>query len=105
MLMSGSPGSGKSMLALCLMGMAPEAATLLGTLTIDGRDMADATERDWQALRARRVAMIFQEPMAALNPLSRVGDTVMDPLRLHLGLRAPLGEQRVEERAQLGALL
>lgn len=82
----GESGSGKSMLALCLMGMAPEAATLLGTLTIDGRDMADATERDWQALRARRVAMIFQEPMAALNPLSRVGDTVMDPLRLHLGL-------------------
>ena len=82
----GESGSGKSMLGLALMGMAPEAAQVTGRLAIDGRDMAGADERDWQAMRARRVAMIFQEPMAALNPLRRVGDTVMEPLRLHLQL-------------------
>lgn len=79
----GESGSGKSLLALCLMGMAPEAATLNGALHIDGQDMSQATERRWQSLRARRVAMIFQEPMAALNPLRRVGDTVMEPLLVH----------------------
>jgi len=82
----GESGSGKTMLALCLMGMAPDSARLTGRLSIDGRDMASASERDWQQLRSRKVAMVFQEPMAALNPLRRVGDTVMEPMRLHEGL-------------------
>ncbi len=82
----GESGSGKTMLALCLMGMAPDAAQLDGALVIDGQDMALASEAAWQRLRARRVAMIFQEPMAALNPLRRVGDTVMEPMIVHEGL-------------------
>lgn len=82
----GESGSGKSMLGLALMGMSPDAAQVTGSLTVDGAEMAGATERDWRALRARRIAMIFQEPMAALNPLRRVGDTVAEPLRLHEGL-------------------
>ena len=82
----GESGSGKTMLAMSLMGMAPAAADLSGKLVLDGRDMTGADDRGWEALRARKVAMIFQEPMTALNPLRRVGDTVMDPLRLHLGL-------------------
>lgn len=82
----GESGSGKTLLALCLMGMAPDSARLTGRLSIDGQDMASATERDWQRLRSRRVAMVFQEPMAALNPLRRVGDTVMEPMLLHDGL-------------------
>lgn len=82
----GESGSGKTLLALCFMGMAPDSARLTGRLSIDGQDMASATERDWQRLRSRRVAMVFQEPMAALNPLRRVGDTVMEPMLLHDGL-------------------
>ncbi len=82
----GESGSGKSMLAACLMGMAPNSATLTGALRIDGVDMSDASETTWQTIRARRAAMIFQEPMAALNPLRRVGDTVAEPMRVHLGL-------------------
>ncbi len=82
----GESGSGKTMLALALMGMAPDAARLSGRLTIDGTEMAAATEKAWQKMRARRVAMIFQEPMAALNPLRRVGDTVMEPMLVHDGL-------------------
>ena len=82
----GESGSGKSLLALCLMGMAPDAARLTGRITIDGTDMSQASERHWQTLRARRVAMVFQEPMAALNPLRRVGDTVAEPMMVHEGL-------------------
>jgi peptide/nickel transport system ATP-binding protein len=82
----GESGSGKTMLGLALMGMVPDAAQVSGRLTVDGVEMAAAAEADWLALRARRVAMIFQEPMAALNPLRRVGDTVAEPLRVHLGL-------------------
>ncbi len=93
----GESGSGKSLLASCLMGMAPDAATLSGTLTIDGVDMSDADEETWRPLRARRVAMIFQEPMSALNPLRRVGDTVAEPLRLHFGLSRDEAARRVAE--------
>jgi peptide/nickel transport system ATP-binding protein len=82
----GESGSGKSMLGLAMMGMLPEAAALSGRIRLDGADMTGAREREWQRMRARRVAMIFQEPMAALNPLARVGATVMEPLRVHEGL-------------------
>lgn len=91
----GESGSGKTMLALCLMGMAPEAARLSGRLTIDGHDTAGASEADWQRLRARKVAMVFQEPMAALNPLHRVGDTIAEPLRRHRGLSQSAARSRV----------
>lgn len=91
----GESGSGKSLLASCLMGMAPDAATLTGRVMVDGTDMSGADEETWRPLRARRVGMIFQEPMSALNPLRRVGDTVAEPLRLHLGLDRSAAEARV----------
>ena len=90
----GESGSGKTMLGLSLMGMVPDAATQSGTLRVDGKDMTGAPDLAWRALRARRVAMIFQEPMAALNPLRRVGETVAEPLRVHLGLGAQAARQR-----------
>lgn len=93
----GESGSGKSMLAACLMGMAPDTATLGGKLWIDGVDMSDAPEAIWQTIRARRASMIFQEPMAALNPLRRVGDTVAEPMRVHLGLSRTQATARVIE--------
>jgi peptide/nickel transport system ATP-binding protein len=82
----GESGSGKTLFALCLMGMAPDAANLSGSIHVDGQDMSVASESDWQAIRARRVAMVFQEPMAALNPLRRVGVTVAEPLMVHEGI-------------------
>ncbi len=91
----GESGSGKSMLGLSLMGMTPDAAQVSGSLRIDGAQMIGATESDWRPLRARRVAMIFQEPMAALNPLKRVGDIVTEPLRVH----EDLGREAARSRA------
>jgi len=82
----GESGCGKSMLGLCLMGMVPDAATVTGAIRLNGRDLAQAPEGVWQRHRARDVAMIFQEPMAALNPLRTIGETVMEPLRVHEGL-------------------
>ena len=90
----GESGSGKTLLALCLMGMAPDAAALSGRIRIDGVDMSTASENQWQDVRARRVAMVFQEPMAALNPLRRVGDTIAEPLMVHEGLSRRLALAR-----------
>ncbi|MGC1503981.1 MAG: ABC transporter ATP-binding protein [Sulfitobacter sp.] len=91
----GESGSGKSLLAACLMGMVPDSATQSGGLTIDGTDMTGASEDIWQTIRARRAAMIFQEPMSALNPLRRVGDTVAEPMRVHMGLNEAQARTRV----------
>lgn len=90
----GESGCGKTMLGLAMIGMTPDAARVSGSLLIDGEEMSGASERRWQAKRARRVAMIFQEPMAALNPIRRVGDTVMEPLMVHMGLEREQARQR-----------
>lgn len=82
----GESGCGKSMLALAIMGMVPEGLDVHGCLSIDEQDMTNAAENVWNLHRARTMAMIFQEPMAALNPLRRIGDTVMEPLLVHEGL-------------------
>ncbi|MEO0937106.1 MAG: ABC transporter ATP-binding protein [Pseudomonadota bacterium] len=91
----GESGCGKSMLGLALMGMLPDAAQMAGRITVDGADLSAAPEATWRALRARRMAMIFQEPTAALNPLQRVGEAVAEPLRLHLGLSRDAARDRV----------
>ncbi|MDQ2093403.1 ABC transporter ATP-binding protein [Rhodalgimonas zhirmunskyi] len=91
----GESGSGKSMLGLSLMGMLPDAAGMSGQIRIDGTDMTGAKIASWRAIRARKVAMIFQEPLAALNPLRRVGNTVMEPLRQHLGHSKDAARARV----------
>ena len=90
----GESGCGKSMLALSLMGMVPDALDVSGEITLNGTAMPPRDESLWRPHRARSMSMIFQEPMAALNPLRRIGDTVMEPMRVHLGLSRKEAENR-----------
>jgi peptide/nickel transport system ATP-binding protein len=82
----GESGSGKTMTALALMGLLPEGAVISGALRFEGRDLARLDEATMQKLRGDRIAMIFQEPMTALNPLHRIGAQIAEPLRLHRGM-------------------
>ena len=82
----GESGSGKSMTALALMGLLPHGARVAGRIGFDGRDLLAASEPALCALRGRRLGMVFQEPMTALNPLHSIGAQVAEPLRLHEGL-------------------
>ena len=83
----GESGCGKSMTSLALMSLLPRAATRrVGTLALLGEDLATATRRRINALRGDRMAMIFQEPMTALNPAYTIGDQLMEPLRHHRGV-------------------
>ena len=84
----GESGCGKSMTALALMGLAPDNATVSGSVTLDGEQLIGLPDRDWRRIRGARIAMIFQEPMTALNPVHRVGAQVAEPLRLHKGYSA-----------------
>ena len=75
--MVGESGSGKSMLALSLMGLLPNAVRrTAGRIVLDGEDLTRPIAGHWREKRGRDLAMIFQEPMTALNPVMRVGNQV-----------------------------
>jgi peptide/nickel transport system ATP-binding protein len=81
----GESGSGKSLTALSVMGLLPEGVAATGTVRLAGveRDLLSADERLLSRLRGDRVAMVFQEPMTALNPTATVGAQVAEAVRLH----------------------
>ncbi|WP_047198353.1 ABC transporter ATP-binding protein [Caldimonas brevitalea] len=100
----GESGSGKSLTALALMGLLPDTAKAAGRIVFDGQDLLGQSEDDWCRLRGDRIAMVFQEPMTALNPLHPIGRQVAEPLRLHRGLGerdARAEAQRLLERVHL----
>ena len=84
----GESGSGKSLTAQTLMGLQPEHASVSGSILWEGQELLGQTEQQWQAMRGNRMAMVFQEPMTALNPVHTVGRQVAEPLRRHRGLDA-----------------
>ena len=81
---AGESGSGKSLSSLAIMGLLPKAASVPGGAILFGnRDLLSLPERDMQALRGKRIGMIFQEPMTSLNPLLTVGQQLAETLRRH----------------------
>ncbi|MGY3362547.1 ABC-type glutathione transport system ATPase component [Bradyrhizobium sp. GM0.4] len=85
----GESGSGKSMCAHALMGLLPDTVTVTsGEIQFEGRDLLKLDDECWRDLRGRRLAMIFQEPMTALNPLMRIGDQMAEMFEAH-GLLTP----------------
>ena len=84
----GESGGGKSMVTRCATGLTPPGARITGGhIALAGRDVTQASEREWRPLRGRVVSMVLQDPLTALNPLRRIGAQVEDVLRLHRGLR------------------
>ena len=98
----GESGSGKSVTALSLLRLVGNAQ-LNGQAFLDGRDLLRLSERDMQAVRGGDIAMIFQEPMTALNPLMTVGDQVAEVLQLKQALsKAQAQKQAIELLATTG---
>jgi peptide/nickel transport system ATP-binding protein len=95
--MVGESGCGKSMTALALMGLLPAGAHAGGRLLFDGIDLLDLTAAEQRALRGRRLAMIFQEPMTALNPVVPVGVQIAETLIVHERVGAAAAEARAVE--------
>ncbi|MGH6703034.1 MAG: ATP-binding cassette domain-containing protein, partial [Bradyrhizobium sp.] len=83
----GESGSGKTMTALALMGLTPEGARVSGSVRFDGQELVGIEEEAMRQLRGDRIAMIFQEPMTALNPVMRVGEQVAEAVLAHGGLK------------------
>src|SRR5271166_2660848 len=93
----GESGSGKTMTALALMGLTPEGARVSGSIRFEGRELVGLDEEAMSALRGDRIAMVFKEPMTALNPLHRVGAQVAEPLMLHRGLAKSAALEQAEK--------
>lgn len=80
----GESGCGKSLTALSLMRLLPEGVFVSqGRVKMGGQDLMRLTEEAMQGLRGSRIAMIFQEPATSLNPVMRVGDQILEAVRLH----------------------
>ena len=93
----GESGCGKSMTALALMGLLPEGALVQGSIRFKGAELIGLDDAALSRLRGNRIAMVFQEPMTALNPLHTIGDQIAEPLRLHLGLASGAARRRALE--------
>lgn len=81
----GESGSGKSVAALAVMGLLPHRMAMSGTMRFDGQDLINMSESQLCTMRGRRMAMIFQEPMTALNPIKNIGTQISEGRRLHFG--------------------
>ncbi|MGE8678461.1 MAG: dipeptide ABC transporter ATP-binding protein [Achromobacter marplatensis] len=97
----GESGSGKSVTSLAAMGLLPKGVltATAGSILLGNDDVLQATPDRLRALRASRIAMVFQEPMTALNPVQKVGRQIDEVLRLHSRLGAS------ERRKQVLAML
>ena len=83
----GESGSGKSMMANAIMRLLPQGVTIdAGRVLLEGRDLVSASAAGMRAVRGAGIAMIFQEPMTALNPLRTIGDQIGEMFSIHTGL-------------------
>lgn len=79
----GESGSGKSQTAMAVLGLLPRQARISGSIRFEGVELAGATQKTLNQLRARRIGIVFQDPMQALNPYLRVGRQLREILVRH----------------------
>jgi peptide/nickel transport system ATP-binding protein len=95
----GESGSGKSVLAFTVMGLVArkELTPVAGEVRLEGEELLGKSDTALRRLRGQRMAMIFQEPMTALNPVMKVGDQIAEMLEIHTDLDAGARKARVIE--------
>jgi len=79
----GESGSGKSVSSMALLGLLPKNARISGSIKLMGQEMSDMSSAKVRQIRGNEIAMIFQEPMTALNPVYTIGAQIIEALRLH----------------------
>ncbi|MBN2644084.1 MAG: ABC transporter ATP-binding protein [Desulfuromonadaceae bacterium] len=94
----GESGCGKSMTALSILRLVPPPGrTVSGQILLGSEDLLSLRQEEMQRIRGNRIAMIFQDPMTALNPVFTVGSQIIEVLRLHLGLTQLQARDRAAE--------
>ncbi len=82
----GESGSGKSVTFLAVMGLLPRRAQVSGSIKVDGVELVGVPDKTLRKIRGKKVAMIFQDPLTALNPVHRVGRQIVEMIQAHQDL-------------------
>ncbi|MFG3136667.1 ABC transporter ATP-binding protein [Streptomyces sp. NPDC048211] len=90
----GESGCGKSVTSMAVMGLLPPTARIGGSISLGGRELVGAPEKELQKIRGKDIAMIFQEPMTSLNPVLTIGRQIGEVLRRHQGLNRKEARER-----------
>jgi peptide/nickel transport system ATP-binding protein len=93
----GESGSGKTMLSLAILGLLPGAANVTGSVRLEGQELLTASAKQWDRVRGARIAMVFQDPMTALNPMYNIGWQVAECVRLHSTISRRAAQHRAVE--------
>lgn len=93
----GESGCGKSITALALMNLLPPDAKIKGKIILEDKDITALDSKQMCRIRGNRIGMIFQEPMTALNPVKKIGEQILESIRLHLDLNKKQQIDRVTE--------
>jgi peptide/nickel transport system ATP-binding protein len=97
----GESGSGKSVSSMSMLGLLPKNARVQGSVRLEGREILGIKPEELRAIRGREIAVIFQEPMTALNPVYTVGFQIIETLRIHFGMTPSQARERALELLDL----
>ena len=101
----GESGCGKTATALSVLRLidSPPGRIIDGEISYHGEDLLACTDSRLRQIRGNRIAMIFQDPLSSLNPVFTIGDQIVEPIKLHLGLKSgPAGEKAIYLMEQAG---
>ena len=97
----GESGSGKSTTAMAVPGLLADNSRVRGSITLDGRELVGLSERELNSVRGKDIAVIFQEPMTALNPVYTIGWQITEAIRSHSDMTKAQAKERVIELLRL----
>lgn len=99
----GESGSGKSVTARSIMRLIPQppGEVASGRVLVDGQNVYDLSDAEMRGIRGSKIAMVFQEPMSALNPVFKIGEQIGDVLRTNLGMTKAEARERTIELLSL----
>ena len=99
----GETGAGKTTTALSVLNLVPNPPGKIksGTITLDGKDVLSMSDKELEEMRGNDVAMIFQDPMTALNPVMTVGDQIAESIELHQHLQPKEAFEKAKEMLKM----